>query len=183
MSIDGRVAELSGLLGRHQAGDALEHDAIRAIHMVLAGALPFSRNRFDPGHVTASAFVLHPSRPDVALILHTKIGRWLQPGGHVESDDTSIMAAALREVSEEVGVAPAGEPWLCDVDVHVFPARGTAPAHLHHDIRFAFRSVSDRLVVGQGANDARWWPLDALLAMEESLARPARKLVGLLGGG
>ena len=119
----------------------------------------------------------------MALILHTKIGRWLQPGGHVDPDDASVIAAAVREVHEEIGCAPAHEPRLCDVDVHVVPARGTVPTHLHHDIRFAFRAASARLVIGHGAGDARWWPLADVLGMEQSLARPARKLLAFLGCG
>jgi 8-oxo-dGTP pyrophosphatase MutT (NUDIX family) len=112
----------------------------------------------------------------MALILHSKIGRWLQPGGHVEPGDLSIVDAALREVHEEVGVGPGDEPWICDVDVHTFPARHDVPMHLHHDIRVAFTADSADLVVGDGADDVRWWPLADALAMEESIARPARKL-------
>lgn len=153
-----------------------ERAAVAAVMTVLAGPDPFSASRFDPGHITASAFVLHPSEPAVALILHSKIGRWLQPGGHVEEGDGSIVEAAVREVEEEVGVRPATEPWLCDVDVHTFPERPDVPAHLHHDIRVAFIADTADLVVGDGADDARWWSLPEAGSMEESIARPVRKL-------
>ena len=59
---------------------------------------PFGRARFDPGHFTASAFVLAPDRRAILEVHHAKLGRWLQPGGHVESADDSLVSAAHREV-------------------------------------------------------------------------------------
>lgn len=153
-----------------------ERRAVLAVEALLDGPDPFSSGEFDPGHITASAFVLHPTEHAIALILHTKIGRWLQPGGHVEAEDGSIVEAALREVREEVGVGAADHPWLCDVDVHVFPARSDVPRHLHHDVRVAFTADSARLVVGDGADDVRWWPLSDALTLDRSIARPAAKL-------
>ena len=68
------------------------------------------------------------------LMLHRKLGRWFQPGGHADGD-ANLAAVALREASEETGieglavVVPA-----IDVDVHeVTMAEGT---HLHLDVRF-----------------------------------------------
>jgi 8-oxo-dGTP pyrophosphatase MutT (NUDIX family) len=58
-----------------------------------------------PGHFTASAFVLHPSGEALLLILHRKLGMWLQPGGHLESSDVDHLGAARREVAEETGVS------------------------------------------------------------------------------
>ncbi len=182
MSPDPRAEGLRALLASHAPADTTEQDAVAAVVSLLSFDEAFSASRFDPGHVTASAFVLHPSRSAVALVLHSKIGRWLQPGGHVESDDLTTVDAALREVREEVGVGAADAPWLCDVDVHVFPSRGAVPMHLHHDIRVAFRADSDRVTAGDGADDARWWPLAEVLGLEESLARPARKILRRLAG-
>ena len=169
-------ADLRQRLGEYRPVAGREREAVEAVVAVLETCHPFSAVRFDPGHITASAFVLHPDAPAVALILHSKIGRWLQPGGHVEPEDRSIVGAALREVHEEVGVGPADEPWLCDVDVHAFPARSDVPTHLHHDVRVAFTADSVELAVGEGADDVRWWPLDEALSLEESIARPVRKL-------
>ena len=168
--------ELRRRLHAYRPVDAEETAAVASVVAMLEEDGPFSAARFDPGHITASAFVLHPEAPAVALILHSKIGRWLQPGGHVEPEDRSIVGAALREVHEEIGVGPADVPWLCDVDVHTFPARSDVPTHLHHDVRVAFTADSADLVVGDGADDVRWWPLAEALSLEESIARPVRKL-------
>jgi 8-oxo-dGTP pyrophosphatase MutT (NUDIX family) len=168
--------DLARLLAGYRPVDDTEARAAGAVSDLLGGPEPFSSSAYDPGHITASAFVVHPTGQAVALVLHSKLGRWLQPGGHVEPEDSSIVVAALREVREEVGARPAGEPWLCDIDVHRFPARGTTPAHLHHDVRIAFRALSESLVVGDGADDVRWWSFQDALELDESIARPIRKL-------
>lgn len=168
--------DLQRRLSDYRPIDTGEQEAVGAVVALLRSHDAFSAARFDPGHITASAFVLHPHAPAVALILHSKIGRWLQPGGHVEPEDRSISDAALREVREEIGVGPAEDPWMCDVDVHTFPARRDVPMHLHHDVRVAFIADTDGLVVGDGADDVRWWPLADALSLEESIARPVRKL-------
>lgn len=51
---------------------------------------------------TASGLVVDDRR--VLLVRHRKLGRWLQPGGHVEPRETPD-EAAVREVAEETGVA------------------------------------------------------------------------------
>src|SRR4051812_38099205 len=75
------------------------HD--RMLKLARADGDPFSRHHFQPGHFTASGFILSPDGHSVLLIHHTKLDRWLQPGGHVESVDVSLSASAAREVLEE----------------------------------------------------------------------------------
>lgn len=87
------------------------------------------------GHLTGSALVVDAARERTLLMLHRKLGRWFQPGGHADGD-TNLAAVALREATEETGieglrvVVPA-----IDVDIHrVDPP--AEPAHLHLDTRF-----------------------------------------------
>ena len=61
---------------------------------------PADRDRFEPGHFTASGFVISPNRKALLLIHHRRLDRWLQPGGHIDSEDASPIAAAIREVAE-----------------------------------------------------------------------------------
>ena len=102
--------------------------------------VPFSRNSFDPGHITASALVLNSSRDAVLLVYHERLERWLQPGGHVEASDGSVVDAARREVVEETGIRVDDlDPVLVGVDVHEIPATHGEPTHLHHDFMFRFQ--------------------------------------------
>lgn len=138
---------------------------------------PWTRHRFDPGHVTASAFVLDPERAAVALVLHGKLGRWVQPGGHVEAEDVSHEHAARREVAEEILVDDVASLGLIDLDIHRFPERSGDPAHLHFDLRWAFVAHRRHLGIGDGTSDVRWVPLDEVERMEEAgMVRAARKL-------
>ncbi|MCX6365878.1 MAG: NUDIX domain-containing protein [Armatimonadetes bacterium] len=138
-------------------------------------AEPASRSTLE-GHLTGSAFLLSADGASAWLIWHEKLQRWLQPGGHLEPEDTSPWHGALRELCEETGLTEAdveSDGALFDVDVHPIPARGDEPMHFHHDLRFLFR-------VREGVEPAtgRWIALTELEAFpEESLSRLARKVL------
>jgi 8-oxo-dGTP pyrophosphatase MutT (NUDIX family) len=141
---------------------------------------PFSRGQLEPGHFTASAFVLDPDRRRVLLVHHRKLGRWLQPGGHVEASDTDLVAAARREVQEETGIAveaPLGRG-IFDVDIHAIPANSKDEAHLHFDVRYAFVGVGDRIDISPELLAVRWVELDAVseLTDEDSVLRCVERL-------
>ena len=97
------------------------------------------------------------------------------------ADRPTLLAAAVREVLEETGVAivtpgDAGEDsGLFDVDVHRIPASATGPRHLHHDLRFRFVAEEPTLAAGAEVLDARWVTLDELaeLTRERWMLRPA----------
>lgn len=96
------------------------------------------------GHVTTSGFLLSEKGDMLLLIQHLKLNRSLQPGGHVEKDAT-LLASALREIREEVGLSK-DQLTLCqpdtlpiDIDPHRIPARPNQPEHWHFDFRYLFR--------------------------------------------
>jgi 8-oxo-dGTP pyrophosphatase MutT (NUDIX family) len=123
---------------RAQPGDAAVLARFRAL--LDSTSAPFSRAQYAPGHLTCSACVLGDGGQRVLLVHHARLGRWLQPGGHVELGDESPLASARREVEEESGLAAldvvVGAP--IDLDVHEIPGRGDEPGHLHYDLRYAF---------------------------------------------
>jgi 8-oxo-dGTP pyrophosphatase MutT (NUDIX family) len=139
-----------------------------------------SREQYAPGHFTASAFVLSPTGDQLLLIYHSKLRRWLQPGGHVDTDDEDLLATAVREVAEEVGLSHlcTEAPGIFDIDIHRIPARADAPEHEHFDVRFALRSQTLRIQAGSDASACRWVTMAELrtLDSDESVLRAARKL-------
>jgi 8-oxo-dGTP pyrophosphatase MutT (NUDIX family) len=160
-----RREHLGKLLAAHIPADEREVEHLRRMRVLLAGeGDPFARDRFDPGHFTASAFVLDPDRSRLLFVHHAKLQRWLQPGGHIDPSDPDVIAAVRRELQEETGLVDldlVGDK-LLDVDVHVIPPRngnGAGPAepvHEHFDVRFVFHAASEELRPGSDALEARW---------------------------
>ena len=171
------------LLDAHVPADAREAGFVAEMRALLAHDEPFARATFAPGHFTASAFVTSPDGGSVLLVLHGKLHRWLQPGGHIEPDDPDPVAAARREVAEEVGVTELDLPdgaVLHDVDIHDIPPIKSDPPHRHYDLRFHLRARSLRFAAGSDARAARWVPLPEVDPEESdaSVARAVRKLMG-----
>lgn len=176
-----RIHELSLLLEQFTPHDAVEAEhRARMLALCRADGDPCAREHFVPGHFTASAFVLSPDRDALLLILHGKLQRWLQPGGHVDPTDTDLLAAARREVLEEVGLAELEllAPAPLDLDVHDIPPLRADPAHAHFDVRFLFRASSLAFQAGSDAKAARWVPLDQidLELSDRSVLRAVEKL-------
>ncbi len=54
-------------------------------------------------HFCASVFIINPVNKKILLIHHKKFNKWVQPGGHIDEDET-FEETALREAYEETGV-------------------------------------------------------------------------------
>ena len=124
---------------------------------------PFSRDSFNPGQITASAVVLSPAGDAVLLVHHRRLSMWLQPGGHVERGDDSLVAAAMREATEETHVSIAAEAVeLIGLDVHDIPAARGEPDHLHHDLAFKFTALSPEIISTDENHAVTWCKLDQM---------------------
>ena len=54
-------------------------------------------------HMTASAWVVNPTRDKVLMVYHKIYDSWSWTGGHADGE-TDLLSVALREVTEETGV-------------------------------------------------------------------------------
>jgi 8-oxo-dGTP pyrophosphatase MutT (NUDIX family) len=174
--------DLDDALARYAAQGPEEAESLAWMRRFLAGPEdPFSRATPE-GHVTGSAVIARPDGSAFLLVLHRKLSRWLQPGGHTEESDASVFDTALREAREETGLqrleAPLGHAVL-DVDVHPIPARGRDAAHFHFDVRYLFTTESDAdpSASEDPSRPMRWESLEDALALgvDRSLERALRK--------
>jgi 8-oxo-dGTP pyrophosphatase MutT (NUDIX family) len=131
------------------------------------------------GHVTASAWIVDPSRTRALLTHHRKLGRWLQLGGHADGDP-DVRGAALREAREESGLTSLRfvRDAIYDLDVHAIPARRGEPEHEHFDVRFVLEAdPNEPLLVSGESHELAWIALADLArhGADESVLRLARK--------
>ena len=138
-----------------------------------------ARRRQDrPSHLTASAVVLDASRRHVLLVLHAKVGLWLQPGGHLEDGDATLAAGARREAVEETGVDDLR--LLSQVPVHLDRHPGPCGGE-HLDSCFVLVARDGAVpTVSEESLDVRWFPVDAL-PQQEGVSLEGHVLAALKG--
>jgi 8-oxo-dGTP pyrophosphatase MutT (NUDIX family) len=172
------LAELRG----YSPHDAFEEQHCREIVDLLAGAGDaFSRQAFQPGHVTASCFIVDAAGERLLLHHHRRLGRWLQMGGHIDGIETPLVAA-LREGEEESGLDDLTlvVDRLFDLEIHPIPAAKGEPDHRHYDVRYlALTARPDAIAMDRNeSNDLAWVPLEhaAELMNEAASARAIAKI-------
>ena len=132
-----------------------------------------------PSHVTASGIVLTPDGRRTCLVLHGRIGLWVQPGGHLESGDASLAAAAAREVLEETGLNGRVLTELACLSRHHAPCRPEVDWHL--DVQHVLITDAVAPQVSPESRDVRWWDVDALPAeLAGGVQTSVRRAVGRL---
>ncbi len=165
------------LLRRHRPADPLEAEMLTATLAFAERELRCLEAAFAPGHITASAWVIDGAH--VLLTHHRKLGQWFQLGGHLEPGET-VLDGALREAREESGLpgVQAASTEIFDVDVHLIPARASAAAHYHYDVRFLLGASRETpLVTSAESRSLAWVPLDEAhrFNASESILRMVRK--------
>lgn len=139
-------------------------------------------------HATASAYIFHHDRQHgwrTGLIEHPLLGRWMQAGGHVESDENPE-EAALREVAEETGLTgfrrwdpnpslrvATDDPVValpCWIMEHRIERDNHLDRpHIHIDHKYVVISDDDSPVT-EPAHPFRWWnrtEIEALSTFED----------------
>lgn len=126
-----------------------------------------------PAHLTASALILSEDGDRALLVLHGRVGRWLQTGGHVEVTDADLAGAALREAQEESGLDCALDPAPLLLSKHLAPCDG---GEFHLDVQFLARADASRAGLPEG-DEVRWFDVAELPELDDSvldLVRAAR---------
>jgi 8-oxo-dGTP pyrophosphatase MutT (NUDIX family) len=143
----------------------------------LAARADVAHRTSSPGHLTGSALVVDAAGRRTLLMLHRKLRRWFQPGGHADGD-TNLAAVALREATEETGIGGlrVAVPAI-DVDIHRLAPPGEE-AHLHLDTRFLVVAPPGALeVANEESLDLRWVDEAGLDDLEPVVDAGTRRLV------
>jgi 8-oxo-dGTP pyrophosphatase MutT (NUDIX family) len=177
--VSGYGMNLAGKLHKYGSKHPSERVNVQACMRLLEDSPEcFMRDAF-PGHFTASAWTINQACDSTILVLHRKLGKWVQPGGHADGEQ-NLYLAARRELDEETGVAakPCQGDDIFDVDIHCIPAAGGEGSHHHYDIRFLFfvHELSP-LRVSDESRDIRWISFDDLeqYTAEQSILRMRTK--------
>jgi len=130
------------------------------------------------GHITGSAWVLNDSFTKALFVHHTKLNRWLQPGGHADGNE-DLRYVAEKELIEETGLTVKPHRTIFDLDIHIIPARKDVPEHNHFDIRFYFiANERDQLELSEESSEVKWWELNdvpKLISEDQSIIRMVAK--------
>lgn len=155
--IESTITELSKII----AYDNIEEEMInRMITFIQSHENPMDQ-KLEAGHLTGSAWIVNQERTKALFTHHTKLGMWLQLGGHAELQDRSIKDTALREAQEESGLRSVKfiTEDILAVDIHLIPERKGFPDHFHYDVQFLFEADENELLsITEESQDLRWIP-------------------------
>ncbi|MEU3355141.1 NUDIX domain-containing protein [Streptomyces sp. NPDC037389] len=133
---------------------------------ILDQGRDFASRRSFPMHVTVGALLVRDGT-EILLIEHLAYAITLQPGGHLEPTDATLIDAAVRELTEETGIDPSQVFPVSQAPAYVeyggVPARPAKdePAHYHLDIGFAFKTADAEVgrIQESEVTGASWYPL------------------------
>ena len=136
-------------------------------------------------HFTASGIVLSDDG-HVLLVEHRKLGWWLYPGGHIESDEDPAQAV-IREVTEETGITcqitaesrfihPAATvlPAPFTICVQDIPADMTTGPHQHIDMVYVLAADRGQVIPQrEEVTGCAWIPLAKVADLDTPPELPA----------
>ncbi len=151
---------LLGLLKRYVAANEQEERSLIEILDFVKSHPECFDNDFKMGHITGSALVVDRGFNYALLTHHMVINKWMQFGGHSDSDP-DVIKTAMREAQEESGLKSlkfiSGHEDIFDVDVHPISPKADMPLHNHYDIRIILTTdMNEPYVVSHESKELRW---------------------------
>lgn len=154
----------------------------RASWRALAADQRLLAREGDPAHFTASALPMTIQGSHVCLVLHRRLGLWVQPGGHLEGSDDTVSGAARREMVEETGLDGSVDPVPVRLSRHPAPCRSGA---WHLDFQHVAPCEAHPPTVSQESLDVAWFEVESLPAGlapgVADLVRAARERISRTG--
>lgn len=152
---------LASYLERYPEEAALLSEPMR----LLSQEGDFVSRRSFPMHVTAGALLVRGGT-EILLVEHRAYGMVLQPGGHLEPADVTLIDAAERELVEETGIDPGTVFPVSQSPVYIeygrVPARPEKdePDHFHLDFGYAFATADGDVgrIQESEVRGAGWYP-------------------------
>ena len=147
-----------------------KNNLVQLTQQLITGEDIFSRRNFR-GHIVANSLIIHHQH--VLTVFHNTLQMYLQPGGHVDQSDQTVLAAALRETKEETGLSDLKLfDWHTQTNLPIFIESHFIPAntkkqenqHYHHDFMYAFSIDSPVVHLQlQEVSDFAWVSIDIVL--------------------
>jgi 8-oxo-dGTP pyrophosphatase MutT (NUDIX family) len=148
-----------------------DQDSLRLAFLSYLAVQPDAWSReCAPGHLTASTLVIDEAHERVLLILHPRVGLWVQPGGHCEPGDSTLAGVALREATEESGIGGIIlDPTPLHLSVHPITCSAGVPTR-HLDVTFlGIAPRGAQAHASAESMDLAWWPVHALPSEVDTL--------------
>lgn len=112
-------------------------------------------------HFCVSVYVFNPENRKFLLVNHKKLGKWVQPGGHIEANEDPE-EAAIRETFEETGLSVKliGENYPRKTDFIkplALQKNEVKPNHVHMDFVYMAVPTDGTLVLNERETDGLQW--------------------------
>ena len=145
--------------------------------LAFMDAHPDCLTRQNPvAHMTASAWIVNPSRDKVLMVYHNIYDSWSWTGGHADGD-ADLAAVAYREAQEETGIEALTPLMDGPVSLEVLTVDGHmkrgayVSSHLHMNLTYLFEASEEQVLAAKEDENSgvAWIPREAL---EQHVSEP-----------